>query len=60
MLARDWRDYFLPLLRKATRMLDVLKLDPAMPDERVTLEYLADNIWIVGDPDEVDGKIRAL
>ena len=29
------------------------RVDPAMPDNAVTLEYLADNIWLVGDPDEV-------
>ena len=32
----------------------------AMPDEAVTPEYLLDNHWIVGDPDEVARKIRAL
>ena len=33
---------------------------PSMPDSAVTLEYLADNIWLVGDPDEVVRRIRAL
>ena len=32
VLARDWRDYFLPVLRRA-KMLIGPKLDPAMPDE---------------------------
>lgn len=58
-LARDWREYFLPLLRK-TRMLGLTKVDPEMPDSEVTVEYLLDNIWIVGDPDEVTEKLRAL
>jgi alkanesulfonate monooxygenase SsuD/methylene tetrahydromethanopterin reductase-like flavin-dependent oxidoreductase (luciferase family) len=58
-IGRDWRDYFLPLLRKAKLMI-APKVDPAMPDEAVTLEYLCDNIWIVGDVDEVAAKLRRL
>jgi alkanesulfonate monooxygenase SsuD/methylene tetrahydromethanopterin reductase-like flavin-dependent oxidoreductase (luciferase family) len=58
-MARDWTGYFFPLLRKG-RGLDVMKQDPAMPDSALTLEYLADNLWLVGDPDEVVRKIRAL
>jgi alkanesulfonate monooxygenase SsuD/methylene tetrahydromethanopterin reductase-like flavin-dependent oxidoreductase (luciferase family) len=37
-----------------------MKQDPAMPDSALTLEYLADNLWLIGDPDEVVRKIRAL
>ena len=58
-LARDWRQYFLPLLRK-TGMLALTKVDPEMPDDRVTPEYLLDNIWIVGDADEVTDKLQKL
>jgi alkanesulfonate monooxygenase SsuD/methylene tetrahydromethanopterin reductase-like flavin-dependent oxidoreductase (luciferase family) len=58
-IGRDWNDYFLPLLRKA-KLLIAPKVDPAMPDEAVTLEYLRDNIWIVGDVDEVTANLRAL
>jgi alkanesulfonate monooxygenase SsuD/methylene tetrahydromethanopterin reductase-like flavin-dependent oxidoreductase (luciferase family) len=38
----------------------VTKVDPEMPDDRVTLEYLLDNIWIVGDPDLVTDKLQKL
>ena len=31
-----------------------------MPDSEVTLKYIMDNIWIVGTPDDVTEKIRAL
>ena len=31
-----------------------------MPDSDITLEYLVDNIWIVGSPEDVTAKIRAL
>jgi alkanesulfonate monooxygenase SsuD/methylene tetrahydromethanopterin reductase-like flavin-dependent oxidoreductase (luciferase family) len=58
-LARDWRQYFLPLLRKVG-MLGLTKVDPDMPDDRVTPEYLLDNIWVVGDPDEVTRKLQKL
>ena len=58
-LARDWTGYFFPLLRKV-RHLDLTKVDPAMSDEAVTLDYLLDHIWIVGDPDEVTRKLREL
>src|SRR2546425_1826200 len=58
-LARGYRDYFLKLLGKL-RGLEVVKVDPAMPDTEVTLEYLLDNIWIVGDPETVAAKLAAL
>jgi len=58
-MARDWTGYFFPLLRKG-RGLDVMKQDPAMPDSALTLEYLADNTWLIGDLDEVVRRIRAL
>jgi alkanesulfonate monooxygenase SsuD/methylene tetrahydromethanopterin reductase-like flavin-dependent oxidoreductase (luciferase family) len=58
-MARDWTGYFFPLLRKG-RGLDVMKQDPAIPDSALTLEYLADNLWLIGDPDEVVRRIRAL
>jgi alkanesulfonate monooxygenase SsuD/methylene tetrahydromethanopterin reductase-like flavin-dependent oxidoreductase (luciferase family) len=58
-MARDWNGYFFPLIRKS-RGVEVLKADPAMPDAEVTLEYLADHIWIVGDPAEAAAKLRRL
>jgi alkanesulfonate monooxygenase SsuD/methylene tetrahydromethanopterin reductase-like flavin-dependent oxidoreductase (luciferase family) len=58
-LGRDFRDYFFPLLRTG-RQYTILKHDPDMPDEEVGLDYLADNIWIVGSPETVARKIRAL
>jgi alkanesulfonate monooxygenase SsuD/methylene tetrahydromethanopterin reductase-like flavin-dependent oxidoreductase (luciferase family) len=59
VLARDWRDYFLHNLRR-TKMLVAPKIDPEMPDEQVTPQYLAENLWIVGDVDEVTAKLRRL
>ena len=59
VLARDFQDYFLKLLPK-NKMMDLLKTDTEMPDSDVNIEYLVDNIWIVGSPDEVAGKLRRL
>ena len=58
-IGRDWQDYFLRMFPKV-KLLDTVKLDPNMPDSDVTLEYLLDNIWVVGDPDEVERQLRQL
>ena len=36
------------------------KLDPSLPDEAVTVDYLMDNVWIVGDPSEVVEQLHRL
>jgi alkanesulfonate monooxygenase SsuD/methylene tetrahydromethanopterin reductase-like flavin-dependent oxidoreductase (luciferase family) len=58
-IGRDYRDYFLPLLGQ-TRGLGGLKMEESMPDSALTLEYLCDNVWIVGSPETVTRKIREL
>ena len=58
-LARDYRDYNIPILTKFG-FLSILKPDLAMPDAEITPELLAETSWIVGDPAEVAQKIRAL
>jgi len=59
VLARDFEGYFLRLLPKV-HLLDLLKNDPYMPDSDVTIDYLIDNVWIIGSPDEVADKLRGL
>ena len=59
VLARDFEQYFFRLLRRMN-MLSLLKVDSNMPDADLTPEYLVDNVWIVGDPDEVAHKLRQL
>jgi alkanesulfonate monooxygenase SsuD/methylene tetrahydromethanopterin reductase-like flavin-dependent oxidoreductase (luciferase family) len=44
--------------RKAGGILNQLKNDPGMADEDVTVDYMMENIWIVGDPLEVVDKIE--
>ena len=58
-IARDFTEYFLPLMKRVD-MLDLMKTDQDMPDSDVTAEYLMDNIWIVGSPDDVAARIRDL
>lgn len=59
VLRRDFEQYFFPLLGRLN-MLNLLKTDPNMSDSEVTPEYLVDNIWIVGSPDDVAQKLRQL
>ena len=59
VLTRDFQQYFKPLL-SSMNMLGLMKTDPNMADSEVTPEYLVDNIWVVGSPDEVADKLRRL
>jgi alkanesulfonate monooxygenase SsuD/methylene tetrahydromethanopterin reductase-like flavin-dependent oxidoreductase (luciferase family) len=58
-IGRDFRQYFLRNMAKGGRF-SMMKDDESLPDDAVTPEYLVDHHWIVGDPDEVARKIRAL
>jgi alkanesulfonate monooxygenase SsuD/methylene tetrahydromethanopterin reductase-like flavin-dependent oxidoreductase (luciferase family) len=58
-IGRDYQEYFIPLL-KLNRGLGGLKTDPAMTDADVTLDYLCENVWVVGSPDTVAQKLRDL
>lgn len=59
VLSRDFQQYFKPLL-SSMNMLGLMKTDSNMADSEVTPEYLVDNIWVVGSPDEVAEKLRRL
>ncbi len=59
VIARDFRDYFLRLLPKVG-MLGLLKNDPEMADGDVTIDYLVDNVFIVGSVDQVTQKLNDL
>ena len=41
-------------------MMGALKVDPSMSDEDVTVDYMMDNVWIVGDPQECADGLRRL
>jgi alkanesulfonate monooxygenase SsuD/methylene tetrahydromethanopterin reductase-like flavin-dependent oxidoreductase (luciferase family) len=46
--------------RVGTVQLTSTKLAPSMPDEAVTVDYLMENVWIVGDPAQCAEKIIQL
>ena len=55
---RDLTDYWLKLFSNNPRGLGTYKFDPDIPDEAITPEYMLENFWIVGDPDECTAKLR--
>ena len=58
-MARDFEGYFIPMLSKNDR-LGIMKNDPDMPDSDVTIDYLIDNVFIVGSVAEVTQKLNDL
>ena len=46
--------------RRGTIQMASTKLEPSMPDDAVTVDYLMENLWIVGDPSECVDKIQQL
>ena len=58
-MGRCWREFLLPIYL-GLGLGRFLKRDPAMPDEAVDLEYLADNLWLVGSPETVADRILDL
>ena len=57
MMGRMMNEYFLPLL-DAFSFKDYLKHDPSVPDDEVTVEYCAEQNWLVGSPETVARKIE--
>jgi alkanesulfonate monooxygenase SsuD/methylene tetrahydromethanopterin reductase-like flavin-dependent oxidoreductase (luciferase family) len=56
MLGRANRDFVLPSFKR-WGFVEHLKNDPNMHDDEVTIDYLIDNVWLVGSPDTVVEKI---
>jgi alkanesulfonate monooxygenase SsuD/methylene tetrahydromethanopterin reductase-like flavin-dependent oxidoreductase (luciferase family) len=56
----SFTDYFLPLLGQGLRGLDGIKTSPDLPNSALTPEYMLENFWIVGDPDDCARQIRQL
>ena len=59
-LARDFTEYFFKMVPKIRGNLDIFKTEKSMSDSEVTIEYMMDNLWIVGSPDDAVEKIREL
>ena len=61
MLGRAWKEYLHPLFSSgAYPFVSFMKHDESMSDDDVTLEYMLDNLWLVGSPETVTEKIREL
>jgi len=59
VLGRNYVEHQYPN-RVGTAQMASTKLAPSMADEAVTVDYLMDNVWIVGDPSECADKIRQI
>ena len=59
VLGRNYVDHQRPN-RLGTIQMASTKLDDAMTDDAVTVDYLMENVWIVGDPAECADKIQQL
>jgi alkanesulfonate monooxygenase SsuD/methylene tetrahydromethanopterin reductase-like flavin-dependent oxidoreductase (luciferase family) len=59
VLGRNYEQHQHPN-RVGTIQMASTKLDASIPDEAVTVDYLMENVWIVGDPSEVADKIHQL
>lgn len=59
-LGRDFEDYFFRMVPKIRGNLGIFKTDQSMPDSDVTIDYMMDNIWIVGSPEDVTNQLGEL
>jgi alkanesulfonate monooxygenase SsuD/methylene tetrahydromethanopterin reductase-like flavin-dependent oxidoreductase (luciferase family) len=59
IMGRCWREFLLPVYL-GLGLGPLLKRDSSMPDEAIDLEYLADNLWLVGSPKTVAERILDL
>lgn len=58
-IPRDFVEYWKPFLGGSHR-LDMFKYGQDIPDEALTPQYMLENFWIVGDPDECARQIEDL
>ncbi|HUE75454.1 MAG TPA: LLM class flavin-dependent oxidoreductase [Chloroflexota bacterium] len=58
-IAQAFDDYFFKLLRPSGR-LELFKASDETPTSDVTVDYLLDNVWLVGSPDDVARQIVEL
>ena len=59
IMGRCWREFLLPLYL-GLGLGPLLKGDPAMADDDITVEYLADHLWLVGSPGTVARRVNEL
>ena len=59
VLKRDYEQYFFQNM-KQNKVFDLIKNNPDMSDNDVSIDYLIDNVWIVGSVETVIRKIEKL
>jgi alkanesulfonate monooxygenase SsuD/methylene tetrahydromethanopterin reductase-like flavin-dependent oxidoreductase (luciferase family) len=59
LLGECWRNYMLPLMR-GNGFVAACKHDQGVADSDVTVDYLADKVWIVGSPQTAVEKLGGL
>jgi alkanesulfonate monooxygenase SsuD/methylene tetrahydromethanopterin reductase-like flavin-dependent oxidoreductase (luciferase family) len=59
VLGRNYVQHQLPNC-KGSGLIKATKIDPAMPDDALDVDYMMENIWIVGEPQECADRIRQL
>lgn len=57
-MGRAWREYLLPIYKRFG-IFDSLIDDPDIDPDSIGVEWLADNVWIVGSPETVVEKFQA-
>jgi alkanesulfonate monooxygenase SsuD/methylene tetrahydromethanopterin reductase-like flavin-dependent oxidoreductase (luciferase family) len=57
-MGHAFREYWLRMLPDRSR--EVFLSTPEMTPADLTLDYVLDNVWLVGDPEEIARQIRAL
>ncbi len=58
-LARGYTDYFFKMFARSSQN-ELWKASDEVATSDLTLDYMVDNMWLVGDPDEVARRIREL
>ena len=58
VLVRNYQTHQQP--NRQPSLLAGSKTDPSLPDEAIDVEYMMDNLWIVGDPQECADQIRKI
>ncbi len=59
VLGRNYVEHQFPN-RLGSPLIGATKIDPAMPDEALDVDYMMEHVWIVGDPQECAERIRAI
>ena len=59
IMGRCWREFLLPIYL-GLGLGSYFKRDPSMPDDEIDVDYVADNLWLVGSPQTVADRILDL